>query len=97
MKLEKKVMYTLWVLANCETLLACSERFDLDINTGNSIIEEIVFILNEMIGDYIKWPTESQSTENARVSGRRFSVLFVINKSPKCYSLLIIIFYLLDI
>lgn len=66
--LEKKVMFTVWMLSKPETFLAAGDRFDFSKSTAHRVFYEIVNLLAEMIDDHVVWPTPSQQQKISDVS-----------------------------
>lgn len=58
--IEKKLMFTLWMLAKPESFLAISDRFDLPKSTSHDIFKDIIEILAQLIPQYVKWPNAMQ-------------------------------------
>lgn len=62
--LEKKVLFTIWILAKQESFLACGDRFGMARSTGHYILDEIVSILVELMPEYIRWPDDHREAVN---------------------------------
>lgn len=61
---EKKVLFTIWVLAKPESFLAAGDRFGLARSTAHMIFKEIVDIIRQMMPQLIYWPISHQNAIN---------------------------------
>lgn len=43
--IEKKVLFTIWILSRPDTFLAAGDRFNIPTSSGHNIFKEIVDIL----------------------------------------------------
>ncbi|KAK9688473.1 DDE superfamily endonuclease [Popillia japonica] len=56
--LEKKILFSLWVLAKPESFLAAGDRFGLAKSTAHVVFKEIIGVLVALIPHYIVWPND---------------------------------------
>lgn len=64
--LQKKILFTIWVLAKPESFLACGDRFNFAKSTAHNIFKEIVSAIRLLMARYITWP--GNHNEAVRVS-----------------------------
>ncbi|KAB0790770.1 hypothetical protein PPYR_15480 [Photinus pyralis] len=62
--LEKKRMFSIWILAKPETFLAAGDRFGLARSTAHGVFKEIIFLILEMMPQFITWPQNNEHTIN---------------------------------
>uniref|UniRef100_A0A6P7H3V0 Nuclease HARBI1 n=1 Tax=Diabrotica virgifera virgifera TaxID=50390 RepID=A0A6P7H3V0_DIAVI len=60
--LEKKLLFTVWMLAKPECFLAAGDRFGLSKGTGHFIFKEIVAILKHLRFQLILWPNNHENS-----------------------------------
>ncbi|KAK9720227.1 hypothetical protein QE152_g22186 [Popillia japonica] len=56
--LEKKLLFSLWILAIPESFLAAGDRFGLAKSTAHNVFKEVVGVLVALIPQYIVWPDD---------------------------------------
>lgn len=54
---EKKLLMTLWYLANLESFRQVADRFGVRKSTAHHIISSVINTFNDIKDDYIKWPS----------------------------------------
>lgn len=64
--LEKKILFTLWVLAKQECFLAVGDRFDMAKSTAHKVFFQIIALITNVCQDVIQWPNENQRLELSR-------------------------------
>lgn len=57
--MEKKLMFTIWLLSKQETFISVGDRFNIPISSGHIIFYFIVDILSKLMPQFVKWPTEA--------------------------------------
>uniref|UniRef100_A0A6P7GYX9 Nuclease HARBI1 n=1 Tax=Diabrotica virgifera virgifera TaxID=50390 RepID=A0A6P7GYX9_DIAVI len=66
--LEKKLMFTIWLLRKPESFLAAGDRFGLPKSSGYKIFRPIIMELGRLTPQFIRWPN-MQSVFEARSRG----------------------------
>lgn len=56
--LEKKVLFTIWVISKPESFLAAGDRFGMARSTAHNIFREIIQVLRHLMAHYIRWPVD---------------------------------------
>lgn len=64
---EKKVLFTIWILAKPESFLAAGDRFGLARSTAHMVFTQIINIIVQIIPQFIRWPTNHQETINVNL------------------------------
>lgn len=62
--LEKKLMFSIWLLSKPESFLAASDRFGLAKSSGHKIFYETIKLISRLMGEYIRWPRDHIHTIN---------------------------------
>ena len=57
--LNKKVLFTIWMLAKPESFLSVGDRFGISKSTGHGIFCEITAAIVKLLPEYVKWPNPS--------------------------------------
>ncbi|KAK5650044.1 hypothetical protein RI129_001073 [Pyrocoelia pectoralis] len=70
--LEKKVLFTLWVLAKPESFLAAGDRFGLARSSAHGIFKEVVAVLVGLMNQYIRWPNNHDTAIGVRIKSGGF-------------------------
>ncbi|KAL7725399.1 hypothetical protein ACLKA6_000160 [Drosophila palustris] len=65
--MDKKMLFTIWLLAKQESFLSVGDRFDIAKSSGHRIFQFVVHILAGLASTYIKWPTNSQQLHTAAI------------------------------
>lgn len=66
--LQKKILFTIWMLSKPESFLAAGDRFSLAKSTGHMIFKQIVQILINLLPQFITWATPEQQQVSINVS-----------------------------
>ncbi|XP_067208395.1 uncharacterized protein [Linepithema humile] len=69
--MEKKLMFTIWILAKPESFLAAGDRFDLGKSTGHKIFKNVINALVMLMPEYIKWPNAIQCQLSSNIFQNR--------------------------
>ncbi|XP_070075535.1 uncharacterized protein [Drosophila takahashii] len=69
--LEKKLLFTIWILAKQESFLAVADRFNIDKSSGHIIFKFTVCILAGLANAYIKWPSTAAQVATARIFDKK--------------------------
>lgn len=59
--LEKKILFSLWMLAKPESFLAGGDRFGLARSVAHNTFKEVVGTLKNLKDEYIIWPNDHGS------------------------------------
>ncbi|XP_039299353.1 uncharacterized protein LOC111051664 isoform X2 [Nilaparvata lugens] len=65
--LEKKVLFTVWMLSKPETFLAAGDRYNFSQSTAHRTFYEIVDVIAAAVDDHIKWPTPLQLQKSSEM------------------------------
>ncbi|XP_039277583.1 putative nuclease HARBI1 [Nilaparvata lugens] len=65
--LEKKVLFTVWMLSKPETFLAAGDRYNFSQSTAHRTFYEIVDVIAAAVDDHIKWSTPLQQQKSSEV------------------------------
>lgn len=65
--LQKKIMFTIWVLSKPESFLAASDRFGLAKSSAHKIFCEILDLIGLISGQYIRWPNMQKLLQTANI------------------------------
>ncbi|KAL7725264.1 hypothetical protein ACLKA6_007768 [Drosophila palustris] len=65
--MDKKMLFTIWLLAKQESFLSVGDRFDIAKSSGHRIFQFVVHILAGLASTYIKWPTNLQQLHTAEI------------------------------
>ncbi|XP_018403340.1 PREDICTED: putative nuclease HARBI1 [Cyphomyrmex costatus] len=68
---EKKVMFTIWVLAKSESFLAVGDRFNLAKSTGHAIFKNVISAWTQLMPQYVQWPNAIQQQISCNVFQNR--------------------------
>ncbi|XP_031348431.1 putative nuclease HARBI1 [Photinus pyralis] len=63
--MQKKILFTLWVLAKPESFLAAGDRFGLARSTAHGIFKDVVAVFVELLNRYITWPNNHDTAIRA--------------------------------
>lgn len=66
--LQKKILFSLWILSKQESYLAVGDRFGVAKSSGHLIFKEIVNILLLMRPQFIQWPNVEKQLISENVS-----------------------------
>ncbi|XP_050497556.1 putative nuclease HARBI1 [Diabrotica virgifera virgifera] len=65
--LEKKLLFTVWVISKPESFLAAGDRFGLAKSSAHKIFYQIVDELGQITNQYIRWPNMQKIQQTANV------------------------------
>ncbi|XP_050517687.1 putative nuclease HARBI1 [Diabrotica virgifera virgifera] len=65
--LEKKILFTVWVIGKPESFLAAGDRFGLAKSSAHKIFYQIVDELGQITNQYIRWPNMQKIQQTANV------------------------------
>lgn len=71
---DKKLLFTIWILAKPESFVAAGDRFNLAPGTGHMVFFEMVQQVAGLRFEIIVWPNENDREKTART---------IYNKSSK--------------
>lgn len=60
--LEKKLLFTIWVLSKPESFLAAGDRFGLAKSSSHGIFMDVITVLCNLMGQFIRWPVNHRQT-----------------------------------
>lgn len=60
LNLEKMLLIILWYLAKGEVIISIGDRFNVANSTVHSAITVVLGLINLLMSDIIKWPTENE-------------------------------------
>lgn len=63
---EKKLLFSIWMLAKPETFVAAGDRFDLAAGTGHTVFFEMINRICQLRHDVIVWPNENERERISR-------------------------------
>ncbi|XP_023313229.1 uncharacterized protein LOC108907203 [Anoplophora glabripennis] len=63
--LEKKILFTIWVISKAESFLAAGDRFGIARSTAHNIFREIIEVLHHLRAHYIRWPVDYDTIQEA--------------------------------
>lgn len=72
--LNKKLLFTIWLLSKPESFLAVGDRFNIPTSTGHGIFKSIISALAELMPQYVQWPNAAQQAISSQV---RISIMCV--------------------
>jgi len=64
---EKKLLFSIWVLAKQESFLAVGDRFNIAKSTGHYIFLEIISQIANLRNEFIVWPNYMERQRTSRV------------------------------
>ena len=70
--LEKKVLSTLWVLANQESFRSVADRFNMSKGTLHSLCMDVCHVLVQNQNEHVKWPNNYEDVADAFEQRRGF-------------------------
>ncbi|XP_012270290.1 protein ANTAGONIST OF LIKE HETEROCHROMATIN PROTEIN 1 [Orussus abietinus] len=69
--LDKKVLFTLWMISKPESFLAAGDRFNVPPSSAHYIFKEIIMVLSTLRYKHIKWPNNYNKRIIANIFKRR--------------------------
>lgn len=63
---EKKILFSIWILAKPESFVAAGDRFNLAAGTGHTIFFEIINKICQLRHDVIVWPNQNERERISR-------------------------------
>ncbi|XP_024874056.1 protein ANTAGONIST OF LIKE HETEROCHROMATIN PROTEIN 1-like [Temnothorax curvispinosus] len=69
--LNKKLLFTIWLLSKPESFLAVGDRFDIPTSTGYGIFKSIISTLAELMPQYVQWPNAAQQAISSQIFEER--------------------------
>lgn len=57
---EKKLLFSIWISAKPESIVAAGDRFDLAAGTGNTIFFELIDLICQLRHGTIMWPNQDE-------------------------------------
>ncbi|CAL1689766.1 unnamed protein product [Lasius platythorax] len=71
--LNKKILFTIWLLSKPESFLAVGDRFDIPTSTGHDIFKSIICALAELMPQYVRWPNAAHQAISSQVFAEPFT------------------------
>lgn len=71
--LQKKLLFSIWLLSKQESFLAVGDRFDIPPSSGHGIFKYIIETLEQLMPLYIRWPNAEEETVISRVRAYEFT------------------------
>lgn len=65
--LQKKILFSIWIIAKQESFLSVGDRFGFSKSTGHGIFTNIVQTLTNLMPQFVKWPENENYEAIARV------------------------------
>jgi len=65
--LNKKILFTIWLLSEPQSFLVVGDRFDIPTSTGHGIFTSIISALAELMPQYIQWPDAARRAISSQV------------------------------
>lgn len=69
--LDKKLLFTIWLLSKQESFLAVGDRFNIPISSGHGIFKFIIGKIAKLLPQYIQWPSTAKQSISSRVFKER--------------------------
>ncbi|XP_072760759.1 uncharacterized protein [Anoplolepis gracilipes] len=69
--MDKKILFTIWLLSKPESFLAVGDRFDIPTSTGHGIFKSIICALAELMPQYVQWPDAARQAISSQVFTER--------------------------
>lgn len=85
LSLEKKILYTIWMLGNTESLSGICDKLNLDQKTAVSIFGEVCSDIIDLAKDVIKWPGVERCAKIADSFEDQYGFPGVIGVIGGCY------------
>lgn len=82
--MDKKLLFTIWLLSKPESFLAVGDRFDIPTSTGHGIFKSIICALAELMPQYIQWPDAARRVISSQV---RISICVLYKFNFRTYSI----------
>lgn len=82
---EKKILFTVWMMAKPESYLACCDRFGISKGTGHLIFYEVCGKLNEMIPEEFQWPSPEKCILESNIMENRTGFPGIIGSIDGCH------------
>ncbi|XP_050516550.1 uncharacterized protein LOC126891420 [Diabrotica virgifera virgifera] len=84
--LEKKLMFTIFLLSKPESFLAAGDRFGLPKSSGYKIFRQIIMELGRLTPQFIRWPNMQSLLQTANVfEARSRGITGVVGAIDGCH------------
>ncbi|XP_018576615.1 putative nuclease HARBI1 isoform X2 [Anoplophora glabripennis] len=82
---EKKLLFTIWILAKQESFLSAGDRFNLAKSTGHQIFFKVVQHIADLREEIIKWPNRQQRLEICRRFQEKSGIPGIVGAIDGCH------------